>query len=175
MSTASHRKVVERPARIPRIPWGFVLTGAALVALVGLLLVLLAAINAPKAKADTGYLKAAVTSVRVADFTRYLTTVNSSGMGINPAAIAAPATGPVGAARVAAATVDRGYVGNADRVTQWQRVLRHCKVVGCVKHVPAAMAHDMGIKHGQAYRVHFGDTTYVWVKLPHGRVRTITS
>jgi hypothetical protein len=61
------------------------------------------------------------------------------------------------------------------RVTQWQRVLRHCRKVGCTSHVPDAMRRDMGIKAGQVYRVHWGDTTFAWVRLPHGRVRTITS
>lgn len=76
---------------------------------------------------------------------------------------------------VAAKTVDHGYTGQADRITQWQHVLKHCRKVGCTSHVPDAMRRDMGIKRGQAYRVHWGDTTFVWVKLPHGQVRTITS
>lgn len=75
----------------------------------------------------------------------------------------------------AAKAVDHGYTGKADRVTQWQHVLRHCQKVGCTSHVPDAMRRDMGIRPGQAYRVHWGDTTFVWVRLPHGRVRTITS
>jgi hypothetical protein len=49
-------------------------------------------------------LSPAVSAVKTGSFTHYLTTVSSSGMGINPAAIAAPAAGPVGQARVAAAT-----------------------------------------------------------------------
>jgi hypothetical protein len=74
-----------------------------------------------------------------------------------------------------AKAVDHGYTGKADRMTQWQHVLRHCRQVGCTSHVPDAMRRDMGIRPGQAYRVRWGDTTFAWVRLPHGRVRTITS
>lgn len=174
MSNASHRHAKASAIKAPRAPWGTVaLVAVLIVALFGG--VVLASALATPANASTSYLTPAVTAARVASFTRYPTTVSSSGMGINPAAIAAPAAGTVGRERNAAATVDHGYTGNGGRVTQWQHVLRHCRKVGCTSHVPDAMRRDMGIKPGQAYRVHWGDTTTVWVKLPHGRVRTIKS
>lgn len=129
MSNATHRKTREVPA-------GRILAVVALILALSGVLLLVASLTGPTAKAGTAYLIPPVT---------------------------------------AAKAVDRGYTGQADRVTRWQQVLRHCKRVGCVSHVPAAMRRDMGIKPGQAYRVHFGDTTFVWVRLPGGRVRTLTS
>jgi hypothetical protein len=55
--------------------------------------------------ADVRYLLPAIT---VASQTWQLTVIDSAGMGVNPAAVTVPATGPAGSARTAAATVDHG-------------------------------------------------------------------
>jgi hypothetical protein len=103
MSTGTHRKQDAEPIRFG-IPWGHALLVVMLILALAAGLLLSAALTNP-AHASTAYLKPAVSAVKTDSFTTYLTTVNSSGMGINPAAIAAPAAGPVWAARVAAATV----------------------------------------------------------------------
>ena len=87
----------------------------------------------------------------------------------------AATTGYLRPAVTAARTVDHGYTGNADRVTQWQHVLKHCKKVGCVSQVRPALKRAMGIPAGHAYRVHWGDTTFAWVRMAGGTVETITS
>jgi hypothetical protein len=162
-------------AKTREIPWGYIFTGLTLLALSVALVAGITMLGAPGAEASTvSYLKPAVTATRVADFTRYLTTVSSSGMGINPAAVAAPAAGQVGRERIAAATVDHGDTGRADRVTQWSRVVKHCHKIGCTR-VPATVRRELGIKRSQPALMHVGNSTFIWVKLAGGRVRTYTS
>lgn len=92
-------------------------------------------------------------------------------------ALATPAnasTGYLQPAVTAARTVDRGYTGNGDRVTQWQHVKRHCRKVGCI-HPSAAIMRDLGYGPRHPALMHVGDTSFIWVKLSRGRVRTFTS
>jgi hypothetical protein len=103
MSTGTHRKTEAEHIKFG-IPWMHALAIVALVLALFGALMLAASLTNPVQASTTGYLNPAVSAVKTGGFTRYLTTVSSSGMGINPAAIAAPAAGPVGQARVAAAT-----------------------------------------------------------------------
>jgi hypothetical protein len=108
MSTGTHRKTsAAKPVEPVKfgIPWMHALAIAALVLALFGGLMLAASLTNP-VQASTAMLSPAVSAVKTDSFTRYLTTVNSSGMGINPAALPAPAAGPVGQARVAASTTD---------------------------------------------------------------------
>ncbi len=57
--------------------------------------------------------------------------------------------------------------------TAWSRVLTWCHRHGC-RQVPAAIRADLGIGRLPA-RIHYGDTTVIWVRERGGRVRIFTS
>ena len=72
----------------------------------------------------------------------------------------------------ASASVDRGFTGHEP--SAWSRVIHRCHRIGCTSHLSHAIRQDLGIGDKQV-RVHYGDTTWIWVKDKHGVVRTFTS
>lgn len=73
----------------------------------------------------------------------------------------------------ASASVDHGYVGKHEP-SAWSRVIHRCHKIGCTSHLNHAIRTDLGIGN-KPVRVHYGDTTWIWVKYPHGIVHTFTS
>lgn len=83
-----------------------------------------------------------------------------------------PALATAGCVSSASANVDHGYTGHEP--SAWSRVIHRCHRIGCTRHLSHAIRVDLGIGNKQV-RVHYGDTTWIWVKYPHGIVHTINS
>ena len=58
--------------------------------------------------------------------------------------------------------------------TAWSKVIHHCHHIGCSSHLSHAIREDLGIGN-KPVRVHWGDTTTIWVKMPHNEAQTFTS
>lgn len=86
-------------------------------------------------------------------------------------ALATPANASTGYLRPAVTAAKA--VGHSE-VIQWQHVKRHCRKVGCI-HPSAAIMRDLGYGPRHPALMHVGDTSFIWVKLSRGRVRTFTS
>jgi hypothetical protein len=60
------------------------------------------------------------------------------------------------------------------RPLTWHRVMRDCRLARSCHLVPGWLRHDLRLGRHRAL-VRWGDTTVIWVRLPGGRVRVITS
>jgi len=90
--------------------------------------------------------------------------------------VAALAMMPVafGSALALSAGVSSPASASTHHQTAWSKVIHHCHHIGCSSHLSHAIRSDLGIWN-KPVRVHWGDTTTIWVKMPHGKVQTFTS